>query len=86
MIFARLPSPISDLRLWSTQSDGYYFVISEELRTGKDFEGWTGFHASYTKTASPEGPITQISGGPFENFNDAKQACENKLKQLIGLT
>lgn len=81
MEFARLISPVADMEIWSTSSQGFSFVISYESRSGPGLHGHTGFVASWRPIDRNRSAL-KIGGSPFETLAEAEEACEATLKSL----
>jgi hypothetical protein len=85
MRFEPVSNLVPRMRLWVAHSNGYSFVISQELELG-DPE-WSGYTASWKAQKAdmrPFGkqPSNRIDGGPWPTFAQAEYACERTLKQL----
>lgn len=88
MIFKEYPSPVIDLKFWLAYSHNYSFIISYEPRSGKGYENYTGYTASWKNQnfdVTPHGkqPANRIDGGPWTTFKEAEEACKETLKQLL---
>ncbi len=81
MQFARVVSPIEDMKIWNANSNGFSFVISYESRSGPGFHGRTGFVASW-RPIGQNGCAIRVGGSPFETRAEAEEACEAMLGHL----
>lgn len=81
MNFNQLKSPISDFKIFGAFSYPWRFVITCETRMGEKYKNWTGYTATYQSSISNK-PKTNRIEGRWNNFEDAKIACENKLQEL----
>jgi hypothetical protein len=78
---------VPGMRAWQARSDGFSFVIGLETLTGKEYEGYTGYTASWKSLKADMTPFgnqlaNRIDGGPWKTFTEAEEACKATLKQL----
>ncbi|GLR86845.1 hypothetical protein [Bradyrhizobium iriomotense] len=72
---------VEDMELWIANSGGFSFVISFESTSGPGFHGRPGYMASWRPLYETRGAI-KVSGSPFKNFDEAKEACNRTLEHL----
>ena len=81
MQFNRVMTPVGNIQVWNTTSDGFSFVISFASRSGPGFRGNPGFIASW-RPIHQNRPAVTVIGSPFETFPEAEKACEAVLGHL----
>ena len=81
LIFIELASPIYDFKLYGAKTHNWNFVITCETRMGEKYKDWTGYTASYQSNLGYKRSSKRIEG-LWNNFEDAKKACEDKLRLL----
>ncbi|MCA6111823.1 hypothetical protein J6497_32410 [Bradyrhizobium sp. CNPSo 4026] len=81
MQFSRVIGPTEDFQMWSANSYGFSFVISNESRSGPGLHGQPGFVASW-RLIDLNRPAIRVGGSPFKTFAEAEKACEEMLKHL----
>jgi hypothetical protein len=79
--FIELLCPIPDFKIYGAHTHNWNFVITCEMRMGKNYEKWTGYTASYRSNLGHK-HLTKRIDGIWNNFDDVKKACEDKLRQL----
>jgi hypothetical protein len=82
MQFSRVITPVEEIQIWNTSSNGFSFVISYESRGGPGFQGNPGFVASWRPVHQNRSAV-KVVGSPFKTFAAAEQACEVMLGYLI---
>jgi hypothetical protein len=81
MQFSRIIGPMEDFQIWSANSRGFSFVISNESPSGPGLHGQAGFVASW-RPIDLNRPSIKVGGSPFKTFAEAENACEAMLKHL----
>ena len=81
MQFSRVITPVENIQVWNTTSDGFSFVISFASRSGPGFRGNTGFIASWRPIHQNRSAV-EVIGSPFKTFPEAEKACEAVLGHL----
>ena len=81
MQFSRVITPVENIQVWNTTSDGFSFVISFASRSGPGFRGNTGFIASWRPIHQNRSAV-KVIGSPFKTFPEAEKACEAVLGHL----
>ena len=81
MQFSRVITPVENIQVWNTTSDGFSFVISFASRSGPGFRGNPGFIASW-RPIHQNRPAVKVIGSPFKTFPEAEKACEAVLGHL----
>ena len=81
MQFSRVITPVENIQVWNTTSDGFSFVISFASRSGPGFRGNPGFIASWRPIHQNRSAV-KVIGSPFETFSEAEKACEAVLGHL----
>lgn len=87
MRFRPAPQILPDFKGWVAFIGDWSFVITLEERSGKGFENYTGYAASWKNRnfdTSPFGkqPANRIDGGPWKTFLEAENACKETYKKL----
>ena len=82
MQFSRVITPVEEIQIWNTSSNGFSFVISYESRSGPGLQGKPGFVASWRPIYQNRSAV-KVIGSPFKTFAAAEQACEVMLGHLI---
>jgi hypothetical protein len=82
MQFSRVITPVEEIQIWNTSSNGFSFVISYESRNGPGLRGKPGFVASWRPIYQNRFAV-KVIGSPFETLTAAEQACEVMLGYLI---
>ena len=82
MQFSRVITPVKEIQIWNTSSNGFSFVISYESRSGPGLQGKPGFVASW-RPLYQNRPAVKVIGSPFKTLTGAEQACEVILGYLI---
>lgn len=80
--FAPVDLGIPDMQGYRAASNNYSFLITLERRIGPDFEGYTGYTASW-KPFGTSTVANRIDGGPWKTFKEAEEACKSTWRQLI---
>jgi hypothetical protein len=83
MQFRRVISPVEDMQIWNTSSNGFSFVIRYESRSGPGLRGRAGFVASWRPIYQNRCAI-KVGGSPFKSLTEAEGACKAMLGYLIG--
>ena len=78
MQFARVVSPIEDMKIWNANSNGFSFVISYESHSGPGLHGRTGFVASW-RPIDQNRCAVRVVGSPFKTLGEAEEACNAML-------
>ena len=81
MQFSRVITPVDNIQVWNTTSDGFSFVISFASRSGPGFRGNPGFIASWRPIHQNRSAV-KVIGSPFKTFPEAEKACEAVLGHL----
>ena len=81
MQFSRVITPVENIQVWNTTSDGFSFVISFGSCSGPGFRGNTGFIASWRPIHQNRSAV-KVIGSPFKTFPEAEKACEAVLGRL----
>ena len=81
MQFSRVITPVENIQVWNTTSDGFSFVISFASRSGPGFRGNPGFIASWRPIHRNRSAV-KVIGSPFKTFPEAEKACEAVLGHL----
>ena len=81
MQFSRVITPVENIQVWNTTSDGFSFVISFASRSGPGFRGNPGFIASW-RPMHQNRTAVKVNGSPFKTFPEAEKACEAVLGHL----
>src|SRR6516225_650053 len=79
--FSRVITPVENIQVWNTTSDGFSFVISFASRSGPGFRGKPGFIASWRPIYQNRSAV-KVIGSPFKTFPEAEKACEAVLWHL----
>jgi len=79
--FSRVITPVENIQVWNTTSDGFSFVISFASRSGPGFRGNPGFIASW-RPIHQNRTAVKVNGSPFKTFSEAEKACEAVLGHL----
>ena len=69
------------MKLWSTTTHAFSFLIHCERPAGPGFHGRPGYVASWRPLYQSRGAI-KIGGSPFKTFAEAEVACNAMLKHL----
>jgi hypothetical protein len=85
MQFSRVITPVEEIQIWNTSSNGFSFVISYESRSGAGLQGKPGFVASWRPIYQNRSAV-KVIGSPFKTLAAAEQACEAMLGHLISDT
>ena len=83
MVFLETESPFPNMKIFGCRYGKYSFVITLETRTGKGYENYTGFTASW-KNATFKGKqsANRIDGGPWKTMEEAIKNCQYTYHQL----
>ncbi len=79
--FEEVPSPLDEFKVYRAKRYPWHFVICCEMKMGKGFEDWTGYTATYKSIIGSKNKVIRIDG-LWNNLDDAKKACEDRLRQL----
>jgi hypothetical protein len=82
MQFSRVITPVEEIQIWNTSSNGFSFVISYESRSGPGLQGKLGFVASWRPIYQNRSAV-KVIGSPFKTLIAAEQACEAMLGYLV---
>ena len=82
MQFSRVITPVEEIQIWNTSSNGFSFVISYESRSGPGLQGKPGFVASWRPIYQNRSAV-KVIGSPFKTLSAAEQACEAMLGYLV---
>ena len=82
MQFSRVITPVEEIQIWNTSSNGFSFVISYESRSGPGLQGKPGFVASWRPIYQNRSAV-KVIGSPFKTLIAAEQACEAMLGYLV---
>ena len=81
MQFSRIITPVENIQVWNTTSDGFSFVISFASRSGPGFRGNPGFIASWRPIHQNRSAV-KVNGSPFKTLPEplrlAKQITNEK--------
>ena len=81
MHFRRVCAARENLEIWSATDRGFWFVISNQSRSGSGLHGPPGFVASWRPT-NVNRPAIRLGGSPFKTLAEAEKACEAMLLHL----
>ena len=78
---------LPDFKGWIAFIGTWSFVITLEEKSGKGFENYTGYTASWKNInfdtrAFGSQPANIIDGGPWKTFLEAENACKKTYKEL----
>ena len=82
MQFSRVITPVEEIQIWNTSSNGFSFVISYQSRSGPGLQGKPGFVASWRPIYQNRSAV-KVIGSPFKTLSAAEQACEAMLGYLV---
>jgi hypothetical protein len=80
--FSRVSNPIEDMKIWSSNSAGFSFVISHESLSGPGLHGRPGYVASW-RPMNQNRTAVRVTGSPFRTFTEAEEACKAMLAHLL---